>query len=553
MPSLVLGPLLRHVDKISATIFVEADSACLVSITATGDGGGRRLGQATTFHIRGHHFALIIIEGLEPGSVTPYQVRLDDALVWPLADSVRPASRIRTPGGDGAFTVAFGSCRYATPLVITGDDDEEFPPDALDTYSSTIAALPEEQWPDALVLLGDQVYADETAEVTKRYLASRRDLSKAPYDQLADFEEFTYIYRQSWTDPDIRWLLSTIPSSMIFDDHDVIDDWNTSAAWRETVTAYDWWPERAIGALGSYWVYQHIGNLSPDELRADPKFEQITAAQDGYDALRELALEADRNPTSIRWSYRRKWHTVRLFMIDSRAARSLEEGRRAMLDDEEFSWLEQMLSEAGNDDMEHVLVGSSLPWLMPPAIHDLEGWNAALVSRFHGRRMGRWAEKFRQAGDLEHWAAFRESFDRLGAALEALGRGEHGKAPRSVLVLSGDVHHAYVAEVVSPTDITSRIYQLTCSPVHNAVPHPMVQAFKIGWSRPAMVLTAALRRLAGVGRTRLRWTKRSGPFFGNELAVLVLDGDRAELRFEKAEAGEDGKPRLRTVFTGRLT
>jgi hypothetical protein len=51
----------------------------------------------------------------------------------------------------------------------------------------------------------------------------------------------------------------------------------------------------------------------------------------------------------------------------------------------------------------------------------------------------------------------------------------------------------------------------------------------------------------------MRWRKRSGPFFGNELAVLTLEGTRADLRFEKAETGRDGKALLRTVFDGRLT
>lgn len=556
MAVLVLGPLLRHVDQTSATIWVETDAACRVDVIAASTGSRNALGSADTFHIRGHHYALVVVDGLEPGSLTPYEVLLDEATVWPLADSSRPPSRIRTAGGPDPFTVVFGSCRFATPLVITSEDDEEFPPDALDTYSAQIARLPEDRWPDALVLLGDQVYADETAEVTKDYLASRRDLEQPPYDQLADFEEFTYIYRQSWTDPDIRWLLSTIPSAMIFDDHDVIDDWNSSAAWRKNIVEADWWADRIAGALGSYWIYQHIGNLAPGELLEDPSYKLITGSADGYDALRELALEADRNPASIRWSYRRVWHTVRLLMIDSRAARSLREGERAMLDDEEFAWLEQMLVEAGRDGVEHVLLGSSLPWLMPPAIHDLEGIDAELARRFDGRRLGRWSEKFRQAADMEHWAAFRDSFDRLGAALESLGRGQHGgddTAPASLLVLSGDVHHAYVAEVVEPAGIRSRIYQLTCSPVHNEVPHPMVQAFKIGWGRPAIIITAALRRLLGVPRTRLKWRKRSGPYFGNELAVLTLDGPRARLSFEKAETDESGEALLRTVFDHRLT
>ena len=58
----------------------------------------------------------------------------------------------------------------------------------------------------------------------------------------------------------MRWLLSVIPTAMIFDDHDVHDDWNTSAAWRRDYQAKPWWPERIRGAFVTYWVYQHIGN-----------------------------------------------------------------------------------------------------------------------------------------------------------------------------------------------------------------------------------------------------------------------------------------------------
>ena len=50
-----------------------------------------------------------------------------------------------------------------------------------------------------------------------------------PGETIADFEEYTRLYRESWSEPHIRWLLSTVPTAMIFDDHDIIDDWNTSA------------------------------------------------------------------------------------------------------------------------------------------------------------------------------------------------------------------------------------------------------------------------------------------------------------------------------------
>ena len=39
-----------------------------------------------------------------------------------------------------------------------------------------------------------------------------------------------------------------------FDDHEMIDDWNTSAAWRREITAQPWWRDRISGGLVSYWV-----------------------------------------------------------------------------------------------------------------------------------------------------------------------------------------------------------------------------------------------------------------------------------------------------------
>ena len=95
------------------------------------------------------------------------------------------------------------------------------------------------RWPDALLLLGDQVYADEVSPETAAYIRSRRNTAEPPGEEIANFEEYTRLYRESWSDPDIRWLLSTVPSTMIFDDHDVRDDWNISAVLgrRDTCTA----------------------------------------------------------------------------------------------------------------------------------------------------------------------------------------------------------------------------------------------------------------------------------------------------------------------------
>jgi phosphodiesterase/alkaline phosphatase D-like protein len=58
----------------------------------------------------------------------------------------------------------------------------------------------------------------------------------------------------------LRWLLSTLPTAMIFDDHDVHDDWNISEAWTEEVRSRAWWEERIIGALVSY---EHAARAAP--------------------------------------------------------------------------------------------------------------------------------------------------------------------------------------------------------------------------------------------------------------------------------------------------
>ena len=62
---------------------------------------------------------------------------------------------------------------------------------------------------------------------------------------------------------------------MIFDDHDIRDDWNTSQPWKQEMNAKPWWHERIVGGLASYWVYQHLGNLSPEERAADEIWQRI--------------------------------------------------------------------------------------------------------------------------------------------------------------------------------------------------------------------------------------------------------------------------------------
>ncbi|RPK65608.1 PhoD-like phosphatase [Streptomyces sp. ADI96-02] len=557
MTGLRLGPLLRYVDWESgaaATVWVEASRPCTVDVRCA-DGAS---GSSPTFAVAGHHYALVVVEGLTPGSTTAYEVLAGGRRVWPPRDSRLPPSTITTPavaGGEEAagqgVRISFGSCRWA---AAPGGGHDPVGPDALVTLAAGLAADPAAERPDVLLLLGDQVYADETSGATRRRLAARRDLSEPPGTEIADYEEYTYLYDESWRDPEVRWLLSTVPSCMIFDDHDVIDDWNTSAAWQEDIRATPWWHERIVSGLMSYWVHQHLGNLSPAELAADPVYAAVREASDGTETLRRFAAETDADPTRTRWSYRRVFGRVRLVMVDTRAARVLDERRRAMLDADEDRWLrEEVLGDPGSYD--HLLIGSSLPWLLPPLVHDAETWNAALCAGARGSRWARFGEKVRRAADLEHWAAFPDSFRTFTELLRRAGSGPD--APATVCVLSGDVHHAYITEPRWPATVTggppeARVLQLTCSPVHNSIPRPIRAGFRFGWSRAGQRLGRMLARHGRTGTPPVSWGRSGGPWFGNQLMTLTLRGRNSALTLVQATASTEGA-RLETVLERALT
>lgn len=228
-----------------------------------------------------------------------------------------------------------------------------------------------------------------------------------------------------------------------------------------------------------------------------------------------------------------------------------------MLDDKEAHWVrEEALADCGSYD--HLLIGTSLPWLLPPLVHDAEEWNAALCRGERGGPGGRWArfgENLRRRSDLEHWAAFPDSFRRLTELIREAGSGPD--APATVCVLSGDVHHAYIAEPAWPADAPdadpgARILQLTCSPVHNSVPGLLKAGFRFGWSRAGRRLGRLLARHGRTGPAPIRWQKTGGPWFGNQLMTLTLHGRNAALTLVQAKERATGA-QLETVLEQTLT
>jgi hypothetical protein len=406
-------------------------------------------------------------------------------------------------------------------------------------------------WPDVLLMIGDQVYADELSPETRKFIERRRDVTEPPGERVLDYDEYRELYRESWSEPAIRWLFSTVSTAMIFDDHDVHDDWNISQAWLDEMRRHEWWNRHILGAFASYWVYQHLGNLAPGHHEEDELLRRIKAADDGEPILEEFARTADGGTGGTRWSYCRDLGETRLLVVDSRAGRVLEEGRRSMLDEDEWAWVEEHVT----GDFDHLIVATSLPWLLGPGMHYAEAWSEAVAGGAWGSRLAGLGERARQVGDLEHWAAFQDSFARLAELLRSVAAGERGAAPAAVVVVSGDVHHAYLYEVAFKrgSGVRSNVFQAVCSPYRNPLAKRERLVIRLGMSRPFETLWRALARAAGVGDPDVRWRMvGGGPWFDNQVGTLRVDGRRLDIRLERAVPVDTSSAKLEQVLNCEL-
>jgi PhoD-like phosphatase len=546
MADLVLGPLLRYVGETEATVWVETDSPCEVEVL------GHR---EPTFTVEERFYALVRVEDLEPRSFNEYEVRLDGERRWPPAGSDLPPSAIRTLGRDRPLDVCFGSCRVALPhtepYVHSKDRHEagrEY--DALRVLAVEMTRTEREKWPELLFLLGDQVYVDEGSPRTRERIRERRGTGTPPGEEVTDFEEYTWLYEESWTDPLIRWLFSTVSVSMLWDDHDMSDDWNISRSWVEEMEQKSWWHRRAAAGIMSYWIYQHLGNLSPAELDADDLYRRVRGNAHATTALRDFAAEIDSTGSGARWSYCRDLGGTRAIFMDSRAGRVLREGERSIFDEEEWEWI----VEHASGDFDHLLIATTVPFLLSPGFHFLEAWSERVCDGAWGGAVARVGEGLRRALDFDHWASFDSSFQRLRRLLEDVGSGKRGEAPASIVVLSGDVHHAYLAEMAfrPKAEMTSAAYQAVCSPYRNPLDNHERLAIRAGFSRPFVVAMRAIGRAAGVPDPGLRWRLAEGPYFDNQVATLRLSGREALLQLDKTVAGDGEERRLDCVFERRL-
>jgi hypothetical protein len=138
--------------------------------------------------------------------------------------------------------------------------------------------------------------------------------------------------------------------------------------------------------------------------------------------------------------------------------------------------------------------------------------------------------------------------------LRSVGSGERGGPPASIVMLGGDVHHAYLAEVAFHRDdgVTAPVWQAVCSPFRNPLDARERRVIKAAGTRAAYAITRLLARAARVPDPRIRWRLCDKPTFDFLFATIDIDGRRAELRIEKTPPGDWRHPRIETSLARRL-
>lgn len=221
----------------------------------------------------------------------------------------------------------------------------------------------------------------------------------------------------------VRRVLAHLPVAMVFDDHDVTDDWNLSREWEDVAYGHPF-SRRVIGnALIAYLLNQAWGNR-PEAFGGDALLGRLQAALDApggeaHEALIERLLH---------W---RDWHyvwptTPPLMVLDSRTHRWRSEVSRrrpsGLMDWEALTDLQQALR--GHPA---VLLVASAPIFGVKLIETIQR-----VFSFFGNPL---------LVDAENWMS------HPGAASAVLNIFRHPKTPQTFVVLSGDVHYSFVYDV----------------------------------------------------------------------------------------------------------
>lgn len=277
-------------------------------------------------------------------------------------------------------------------------------------------------------------------------------------------------------------LFANVPSYMIFDDHEITDEWNLDETWRETVERRSSTGRRLIAnGLAAYWAFQAWGNdpsaFPPSLINTIKTFLiEPLASVGARDSAKAKAFE-DEVIGFQDWAFITPTSPKAVF-LDSRTLRhgiedmdyypELNHNKRykaaRLMSPLAFDKVAQLLKSARYRAETPIIFcaatpifGSKLFELGQVRMVDGSFNTAALVARFKPRKPGR------HDNDFESWSANPKGKYEFLKFLEQI-------SPSKVAILSGDVHYACHASLQLTSFMTGKsipVEQLTSSALKN--------------------------------------------------------------------------------------
>jgi len=320
MAELVLGPVVGGVHAHGAKLWGRADEQTMMYawIGREPDLSDAQYVGATLLSADTGFAGVVSLNDLQPDTRYHYTLTLDETPPHPQSGPYPSFRTAPEEGDDQPIAFAFGSCF----LPRRPEDDAIF------------TALDQRRLEEDLrfwLLLGDQIYADAWDANGLGRVALTAD-------------DYRAIYRHNWSRPALRHLLAHLPAYMIWDDHEVDDDWHWTNLDRLTADipwwdkAIRWWHrrpreerhlsrKRVRAALQAYWEHQ--------VLHAPP----LLHPPEGADIQRPQILMGDEGHFGYTFTY----GNAAFFVLDTRFHRVKAPEQRRLLNPAQWRALENWL------------------------------------------------------------------------------------------------------------------------------------------------------------------------------------------------------------------
>jgi hypothetical protein len=264
-----------------------------------------------------------------------------------------------------------------------------------------------------------------------------------------------------------RRLMANIPTYMIFDDHDLTDDWNISEKWTAAVRSSPLGRYIIGNGLAAYWLFQGWGN--------DPESFDITFRNNIEKYLGSGNLEAQDYKVGLDflWDYH-SWQFIaptvpKTVFLDPRTQRGFDPRPRAVKLGslmEETTRTPLLISDKGWQSTTEKLLKSGWKKHTPlNIVTPTPVYGMGLIESF----LHKYVYPFKILGFPVQTSFDFDGWKYNGKGFHAFLSQVSSWYPSYVILLSGDVH--FSSSVKSEVELNDgkkhSFYQFTSSPVHN--------------------------------------------------------------------------------------